>query len=123
MISDEHGGGAMTFDEWWDNWGSGIVPSRGEDREEHARRVARASWAAGLRTNLRFEQQAADGARQRYEAMLRALVEATALLKPLPIYVDRELAERSGIIPGAEPVPLQTPSSRSTGGSEGPCDR
>lgn len=39
------------FEEWWDAVGSGIIPLPGEDREEHARRVAFRAYAACLEAN------------------------------------------------------------------------
>lgn len=39
----------MSFLEWWNEVGSGIIPRPGEDREEHAKRVAEAAFNAGLR--------------------------------------------------------------------------
>lgn len=109
----------MTFDDWWDNWGSGITPRRHADMESHARRVAREAWDASLRDGLQHERQAYEAARFRYETMLKALVEAAALLKPAPILVSREDAESAGLIPAGEPVQPLTPSSTSTAGSAG----
>ena len=34
----------MKFDDWWHETGSGIKPLEGDDMEEHAKRVAKASW-------------------------------------------------------------------------------
>ena len=34
----------MNFDDWWHETGSGIKPLEGDDMEEHAKRVAKASW-------------------------------------------------------------------------------
>lgn len=34
----------MTFGQWWDEDGSGIVPIGNEDQEEHTRRVAEVAW-------------------------------------------------------------------------------
>lgn len=37
----------MTFEEWWDEYGSGLV--NGDlDSEEHAHKVARSAWALAL---------------------------------------------------------------------------
>lgn len=32
------------FERWWHDHGSGIVPERHEDQEQHARRVAERAW-------------------------------------------------------------------------------
>ncbi len=36
------------FESWWDLVGSGITPVPGEDKEEHAKRVAYRAWLACL---------------------------------------------------------------------------
>ena len=39
----------MSFDEWWESTGSGIVKHEAADPEEHARRVAKAAWFSAMR--------------------------------------------------------------------------
>lgn len=39
----------MTFDEWWEKIGSGIVKMETEDSEEHAHRVTKAAWGFAMR--------------------------------------------------------------------------
>jgi hypothetical protein len=36
------------FEAWWADVGSGLAPLPGEDREEHARRVAEVAWGDAL---------------------------------------------------------------------------
>lgn len=36
----------MTFNEWWRDIGSGIIPGDADDTEEHSKMVACAAWAA-----------------------------------------------------------------------------
>ena len=35
-----------TFAYWWHNIGSGMIPGKDEDQEQHAERVAEAAWDA-----------------------------------------------------------------------------
>ena len=35
-----------TFDYWWHNIGSGMIPGKDEEQEQHAERVAEAAWDA-----------------------------------------------------------------------------
>ena len=35
-----------TFDYWWHNIGSGMIPGKDEEQEQHAKRVAEAAWDA-----------------------------------------------------------------------------
>jgi len=36
------------FNDWWATWGSGMVPEKGEDREEHVRRVSRRAYLSAM---------------------------------------------------------------------------
>jgi hypothetical protein len=42
----------MTFEEWWNSVGSGIVKLQTEDNEEHARKVASAAWISARKDTL-----------------------------------------------------------------------
>ena len=42
----------MTFDEWWETEGSGILPIPDEDMKEHAKRVSAAAWEAAHEQGL-----------------------------------------------------------------------
>lgn len=42
----------MTFDEWWEKVGSGIVKLETEDNEEHAHRVTKAAWFFAMRETV-----------------------------------------------------------------------
>jgi hypothetical protein len=37
-----------TFDVWWYNIGSGVIPEPGDDHETHVHRVARLAWDAAI---------------------------------------------------------------------------
>jgi hypothetical protein len=49
----------MNFNEWWDSWGSGIVPSKKDDMESHARFVANAAWNNALARSAENRNRAA----------------------------------------------------------------
>lgn len=38
----------MNFNDWWNKCGSGIEPAIGDDYEEHAKKVAAATWSAAV---------------------------------------------------------------------------
>ena len=35
----------LDFDDWWDDIGSGIAPEKGEDKEEHTKRVCKTLYS------------------------------------------------------------------------------
>lgn len=62
----------MTFDEWWTNVGSRIVPDHDEDREEHAKRVARQAVAAQIeQAHMVGQYNEGDGVDPSYSAAMR----------------------------------------------------
>ena len=49
------------FLEWWHNAGSGIGPTKKDDMESHAKRVAHAAWdASSLSTIMLFDKDGTD---------------------------------------------------------------
>lgn len=51
-VSKATGRSAGSFAEWWQEIGSGMAFLPGEDAEQHACRVARAAWQAGIESHL-----------------------------------------------------------------------
>jgi hypothetical protein len=46
-----------TFDYWWHNTGSGMIPRKDEEAEQHAERVAEAAWdAVAIELNERISE-------------------------------------------------------------------
>ena len=44
------------FEEWWMREGSAIIPINNNDREEHAKRVAKIAWKEAMSLNVRNPQ-------------------------------------------------------------------
>jgi len=47
MIDDSTRKAISHFERWWKDEGSGLSPEKNEDREEHAKRIARIAWLNG----------------------------------------------------------------------------
>jgi hypothetical protein len=47
MIDDLTRESLAGFERWWKDEGSGLGPEKGEDREEHMKRVAEIAWLNG----------------------------------------------------------------------------